>query len=161
MTKQAYNPRMFVKLFAQIFDSSIASDANLRHVFMDLLVMADSDGVVDMTDDAIARRANMPLATIQDAIKSLSAPDPLSRSGIEEGRRIIPIDPKRPWGWQIVNYQHYRGLRTEESRRDYFREYRRKEREAKRPKKKKDPLGKATSGRETLSPRPPKERVNA
>lgn len=145
MTKEPYNPKMFVKLFAQIFDSSIAENASVRHVFMDLLIMADSDGIVDMTDYAIARRANMPLETIQDALKALSAPDPKSRSMIEEGRRIIPVDPKRDWGWQIVNYHHYRGLRTEESRREYFREYRRKEREAKRaPKTKKVPL--STSG---------------
>lgn len=145
MTKEPYNPKMFVKLFAQIFDSSIASDANLRHVFMDLLIMADSDGIVDMTDDAVARRANMPLATIQEALKALGEPDPKSRSMVEDGRRIIPIDKSRDWGWQIVNYHHYRGLRTEESRREYFREYRRKEREAKRgPKVKKVPL--ATAG---------------
>lgn len=149
---------MFVKLFDQIFDSSIASNSTVRHIFMDLLIMADSDGVVDMTDDAIARRSNVPLETIQKAIKTLSSPDPRSRSGVEDGRRIVPLDAHRDWGWQIVNYQHYRGLRTEESRREYFREYRRKEREAKRPKPKSKPVAHPLR---MTTPQPPKERLNS
>lgn len=135
---------MFAKIFVQIFESSIAENYNARHVFMDLLVLADSDGVVDMTPESIARRTNAPLVTIKEAIKVLSNPDPKSRSKDEDGRRIVSLDPKRDWGWQIVNYAHYRAVRDEEKRREYFREYRRKERESKRtgkPKKKLEPVG--------------------
>ena len=51
---------VFAKIFAQIFDSSIAADSAVRHVFMDLLGAADRDGVVDMTLGAISRRTNVP-----------------------------------------------------------------------------------------------------
>ena len=40
---------MFTKVFVKIFDSSIAADLGLRHFFMDILVLADRDGLVDMT----------------------------------------------------------------------------------------------------------------
>lgn len=128
---------MFAKIFGQIFDSSIAENYRYRHVFMDLLVLADSDGVVDMTLEAISRRTNVPIDEVRAAIEFLSAPDAASNSPSEEGRRLLPIDERKPWGWQIVNYQHYRSIRNEEQRREYFREYRRAERGAKNGKKKK------------------------
>lgn len=126
---------MFAKIFSQIFNSSIADNHKHRHVFMDLLVLADSDGVIDMTQEAIARRTNVPLAEIQDAITALTSPDARSNSPQEEGKRLLPIDERKSWGWQIVNYHHYRAIRDEEARRTYMRDYRRAEREKKRPKK--------------------------
>jgi hypothetical protein len=123
---------MFAKVFSQIFDSSIADNYQHRHVFMDLLVLADSDGVVDMTHEAIARRTNVPVDAVRAAIEALSAPDERSRTAAEDGRRLLPLDTSRAWGWQLVNYHHYRAIRDEESRREYMRDYRRKEREAKR-----------------------------
>src|SRR5277367_1471033 len=119
---------MFAKIFSQIFDSSISEDHVIRHVFMDLLVLADRDGVVDMTPDAIARRTNVPLEIVEAAIRKLSEPDPRSRSGDDDGRRIVLLDVHRDWGWQIVNYEMYRNIRDEESRKAYFREYKRKQR---------------------------------
>lgn len=95
---------------------------------MDLLVLADSDGVVDMTPEAISRRTNVPIEEVQKYISELQQPDPTSRSKQEEGRRLVLIDAKRGWGWQIVNYQHYRKIRDEEARRSYFRDAKRKQR---------------------------------
>lgn len=126
---------MFAKVFSQIFDSSIAENPRHRHVFMDLIVLADSDGVVDMTMEAVARRTNVPIEEVRSAIEFLSAPDPASNSPAEDGRRLLPVDSAKTWGWQIVNYQHYRAIRNEEDRREYFRTYRQKERQAKRSKK--------------------------
>lgn len=99
---------------------------------MDFLVLSDSDGVVDMTPEAISRRTNIPLEIIRTAIAELERPDTRSRSHEANGCRLIPIDSNRDWGWKIVNYQHYRKLVDEEARRSYFRDYRRKERANKR-----------------------------
>jgi len=119
---------MFAKVFGQIFDSSIAEDYNCRRMFMDLLVLADSDGVVDMTAEAISRRTNVPIEEVTKYIADLQQPDPMSRSKMEEGKRIVAIDSKRGWGWKIVNYRHYRKIRDEEARRSYFRDAKRKQR---------------------------------
>ena len=119
---------VFAKIFAQIFDSSIASDYVVRHVFMDLLVLADREGVVDMTLDAISRRTNVPEEMVAHAIAELMREDRKSRSHEEDGRRIVPIDSHRDWGWQIVNYEHYRNIRDEEARRTYFRDKKREQR---------------------------------
>lgn len=150
---------MFAKIFSQIFDSSIADNFQHRHIFMDLIVLADSDGVVDMTPEAVSRRTNVPLPVVLEAIAALSMPDSRSNSPQEDGKRLLPVDERKPWGWQIVNYHHYRAIRDEEARREYMREYRRKEREGKRIKKKakkaKDPLGKPGNGRLSLTPHAP------
>jgi len=122
---------VFAKIFSQIFDSSISSDYIVRHTFMDLLVLADRDGVVDMTTDAIARRTNVPEEMIVHAIAKLAAPDAQSRSPEEDGCRLVPIDSRRSWGWQLVNYEHYRNLRDEEARRAYFRDAKREQRSKK------------------------------
>lgn len=153
---------MFAKIFAQIFDSSIADNYRHRHVFMDLLVLADSDGVIDMTAGAIARRTNVPLEEVEEALAALAAPDPASRTPGDDGRRLLPLDSGRAWGWQIVNYHHYRRIRDEESRREYFRDYRRQEREAARAKKRAKgktvrPEHRDDSGRATMTPQPPRE----
>jgi hypothetical protein len=121
---------MFAKVYSQIFDSSIAENYTVRHVFMDLLVLADSEGVVDMTMHAIARRTNVPQEVIRDAIQVLSEPDPASRSEAEDGRRLALVDTHRDWGWRIINYEHYRKLRDEEGRRAYHRDYMRSYRES-------------------------------
>lgn len=116
---------MFAKVFAQIFDSSISEDYMVRHVFMDLLVLADREGIVDMTPTAISRRTNVPVEIINRAIEKLLLPDPTSRSDSHEGCRIAPLDNHRDWGWYIVNFAKYRDMRDEEARKSYFREYQR------------------------------------
>ena len=95
---------MFGKIFTQIFDSSLADDPPTRWVFMDLLVLADQNGVVDMTREAIARRTNVPLKTVTKAVEQLEAGDTRSRSSEFNGARIKRLDDHRDWGWVIVNY---------------------------------------------------------
>lgn len=132
-TKGGTDKTIFAKVFGQIFDSSIAEDYNCRRMFMDLLVLADSTGAVDMTVEAISRRTNVPVEEVVKYVKELCQPDTKSRSKLEEGKRLIPLDSRRDWGWQIVNYKHYRKIRDEAARREYFRD---KQREHRKKKKK-------------------------
>jgi hypothetical protein len=122
---------MYAKVFAQIYDSSIAEDYLVRWVFTDLLVLADKEGIVDMTIAAIARRTNVPQEIVGSAIGKLIQPDESSRSHAEDGRRLVLLDPLRSWGWQIVNYKTYAAIRNEDGRRDYMRNYMQKRRSEK------------------------------
>ena len=114
---------MYAKIFAQIYDSSIAENYQVRHVFMDLLVLADRDGVLDMTPQAIARRTNIPMKVLMSALSALEQPDDQSRSPEGDGRRITRLDPHRDWGWQIVNFKAYHNIRDEDARRENNRRY--------------------------------------
>jgi hypothetical protein len=116
---------MYGKLFAQMFDGTLATKGPWQALvtFQQLIILADQHGVVEMTPEAIARRTTIPLEIIQQGIKALLEPDPDSRSPAENGRRIKPLDEVRSWGWQIVNYEHYRNIRSQEERRAYHRQY--------------------------------------
>lgn len=121
---------MYAKIFTQIFDSSIADNWKHRHVFEDMLKLCNRDGVVDMTFEAVSKRTRIPLPIVRAAIEFLSRPDPDSRTREEEGRRLVPIDPLRRWGWRVVNYQKYREMKTDRDRTEYMREYMRNRRKS-------------------------------
>ena len=125
-------PHVYAKIFRQIFDSSIAEKPELRFTFMDLLVLADSDGVVDMTREAIARITNRPLEIIRSTIIELEGPDPMSRTPDSNGARIKRLDDHRDWGWVILNFDKFRQCATDEQRRVNTRERVRKHRESSR-----------------------------
>ena len=100
----------------------------MRHMFMDLLVLADPTGRVDMTFAAIARRINVPIKVVRVNICKLCKSDPSSRTTKEDGKRLIPLSDDRDWGWQIVNFTDYHAMRDEDARRDYMRTYMRERR---------------------------------
>jgi len=108
---------MFAKIFSQIYDSTLAEDWQVRLVFTDLLTLADINGVVEMTHEAISRRTNVPLEIVRRGISELEKPDPHSRTKADEGRRIQRLEADREWGWFITNYEHYRKIASEEQRR--------------------------------------------
>lgn len=120
---------MFAKIFSQIYDSSIVENAELRFTFMDLLVLADCNGVVDMTHEAISRRTNRPIELIRKTISELEQPDAKSRTPQFRGSRIKRLDGHRDWGWMILNYDRFRKTASEEQRREKTKERTRKWRE--------------------------------
>ena len=112
---------MYAKIFRQIFDSSIAENPELRFTLMDLLVLADSDGVVDMTHEAIARTTNRPLEVIRKTLLELEGPDLRSRTSDANGARIKRLDDHRDWGWVIINFDRFRATATDSQYREKTR----------------------------------------
>lgn len=113
---------MYAKIFRQIFESSIAENYELRHIFMDLLVLADRDGIIDQTPESISRATNIPLDKIHWAIGELSKPDPRSRNPDAHGARLKKLDDHRDWGWLIINFDIYHKLASDEQRRERTKE---------------------------------------
>lgn len=103
--------RLYTRIFNTL-DSSIAEDWQTRHVFEDILKLADH-GVLDMTRQAFARRTNIPMEIVNDAIGKLEAPDPNSRDEAEAGARIVRLDHHRDWGWRIVNWDKYESIHNQ------------------------------------------------
>jgi hypothetical protein len=98
----------FTLIENEILQSTLAENWKARHVFEDLLKLAWPDGIVDIPAKSIAHTTRMPLEVVVEALRYLESPDPESRSPSHEGRRIVLLDPKRPWGWRIVNWDEYR-----------------------------------------------------
>lgn len=107
---------MYVKIFTQILDSSLAENRRLRHFFIDLLLCSDADGNVMMTNTAIARRISADMEEVEWGLEGLQKPDPLSGTPDYDGKRIIPLEG-HGYGWKIVNYERYRDIKSDEQKR--------------------------------------------
>jgi len=116
---------MFGKVFQQMYDGTLGTAGPWEAIvtFQQMIVLADKNGEVDLTIPALARRTTIPLPIIEKGIDALMKPDPYSRTPGEDGRRIVPLDDHRPWGWRIVNYLKYRDIKSEDERRQYHRSY--------------------------------------
>lgn len=120
------------RIHRSFFDSSINdTEPETRLIFIYMIVASDREGRLDITRSALARKVNLPLSAIDRAIDVLGAPDTRSRTPDHEGRRIIPIESARDWGWLVVNKEQYRdgGEPDEEADRAAARDRKRKQRE--------------------------------
>lgn len=113
---------MYGKLFASMYDGTLYGQWQAIITLQQMVILADEDGVLDMTPPALAAKTSIPLEIIETGLQQLSEPDKYSRSAQHEGRRIILIDDARPWGWVIVNYKHYRQLANREDKKKADRE---------------------------------------
>lgn len=104
--------QLYARVFVQILDSSIAEDFECRHVFEDLLKVCDMSGCIDMTRMALARRFNLPLERLNRCIEKLEGPDPASRDPENGGRRLVRLSEHRDWGWRVLNWAKYEGIRN-------------------------------------------------
>ena len=111
-----------------MYDGTLATDWKAMIVFQQLVVLADPDGVVDYTPEALTRRTGIPLDIIEHGLAKLQKPEKYSRSKDSGGKRIILLDDHRPWGWLIVNYAYYCNLATARDRRADARDRKRKQR---------------------------------
>ena len=116
---------MFVKVFRQMYDGTLTARGPWQAlvVFQQLLILADREGVVDMTPEAIARTTTIPVEVVNIGLEALAKDDPDSRRANDDGRRIRLLDDHRNWGWQIVNFSYYQDLISAEQRRTYHRHY--------------------------------------
>ena len=109
---------MYGKVFESMYDGTLSADWKAMVTFQQFIVLADSQGVVDYTPPALSRRTGIPLDILEHGIEKLQQPDKYSRSPEMDGQRIELIDDHRPWGWHIVNYEHYKRLASREDKRE-------------------------------------------
>lgn len=86
------------------------------------------NGVVEASESAIHRMANVTVEEAKDALRILSSPDPNSKSQEFEGRRIEKVNG----GFRLLNYFNYRECKSPEEKAKYMREYMRKRRAEKK-----------------------------
>ncbi len=100
----------FVKVYGTILDSSIwyEKDAT-RLLWITMLAMADSTGYIEAATPGLAGRARISLEDCEEALRLFQSPDKHSKNQEHEGRRAEKVDR----GWQLLNYQDYRDMRTE------------------------------------------------
>ena len=100
----------FVKVYGTILDSSIWYEKDsTRILWITMLAMADSTGYIEAAVPGLAGRARITLEDCEAALEIFQAPDKHSKNQEREGRRVEKVDR----GWQLLNYQDYRDMRTE------------------------------------------------
>ena len=125
---------MYAKIFATLWDGTLADHWEAWTVWVFMLANCGPDGILDVTPSAIARRSGLPPDIVARGLEVLAADDPDSRSPAERGRRIVLLDPARPWGWRLVNYHAYRGVMDAESLREQQRGRKQRQRQRERDK---------------------------
>ena len=100
----------WVKVYRSLWDGTLGCQPEACFVFLFMLAHCDPDGIIEMTPKAIAARSGFDIEAVKRAIQVLEQPDPESRTPNEDGRRIVPLDHHRSWGWRIVNYKQYRDM---------------------------------------------------
>jgi hypothetical protein len=120
---------MYGKVFASMYDGTLVDSWEALVTFQQMIVLADSGGIVDMTPQALSRRTGIPLEIITEGLRVLARPDLSSRTADMDGKRICLLDDHRDWGWFIVNYAKYRDLADAETRRRRDAERKRLQRE--------------------------------
>ncbi len=106
---------IYVPIADSFFESSIMrEELPVRFVMLALIrlaLRAGANGEVDIDPVMFAKSINLPEEQVEFAIKRLMEPDRSSSSPDEEGRRIVPIDPERPFrGWRLVNWARYKHI---------------------------------------------------
>ncbi|WP_372362876.1 hypothetical protein ACCQ10_09275 [Xanthomonas sp. NCPPB 1325] len=115
----------YTKLFSSITESTVWGESYAtRIVWVTMLAMADASGHVYGAIPGLARRANVTLPEVEQALQSFMAPDPYSRTKENDGRRIEEMDG----GWRLINHAKYGAIRNEDERRAYKRDWDRENR---------------------------------
>lgn len=123
----------YTPLFNSIITSSIWNeDCYTRIVWVTMLAIADSGGVVEGSVPGLAVVARVTLDECRSALAKLEAPDQYSRTPEFEGRRIEKVDG----GWRILNFKKFRD--RAKSRAQYQQEYYYQQKEKKVSKEKKE-----------------------
>lgn len=98
----------YTPVFDSVYHGTLCGRWPTLPVWLTVLPMADRNGQIDLTYQAISALTGWPTDLLKQAFAELMQPDPDSRSDEHEGRRLVPIDSDRQWGWQVVNHSKYR-----------------------------------------------------
>lgn len=109
---------MYTKVFRSMYEGTLADSWQAMVTFQQMLILANEDGVVDMTASSIHRTTGIPLDILMMGIAVLEAPDAGSRTPEMEGRRIARLDAHRDWGWFLVNFAKYKKILSREDKKE-------------------------------------------
>lgn len=98
----------YTPVFDTVFQGTLCGKWPTLPVWLSILPLADKNGRIDMTPEAIAALTGWPIDMLQKGLAELCRPDPRSRSKAEGGARLKLIDDTRDWGWLVVNHSQYR-----------------------------------------------------
>lgn len=116
----------FFKLYATIFTGTLnAEPLPTRWLFVAMLSLADSTGLLQATPRYLSSYANITPEEVAEGLDILQRPDPDSSTPDMDGKRIVMESPNV---WRIVNFRKYYEMKRGEERKEYMRTYQRNRR---------------------------------
>lgn len=100
----------YTPVFDSVLDGTLYGRWPHTGVWLCLLSQCNKKGEIDAVPELLAAKIGIPLQMLLDCIRDFMSPDPGSRCGDEEGRRLVLVDTARHWGWRVVNCMRYRRL---------------------------------------------------
>jgi hypothetical protein len=117
---------MYGKIFESMFTGSmVGSGSHVFAVWSFVIANTKQDGYVEINPVLLAAVLGETPDRIESAIEHLCAPDPRSRSKIEDGRRLVKVGE---FAYKVPTHEHYRNVRSDDERRAYFRDKKREQR---------------------------------
>lgn len=98
----------YTPVFNSVLDGTLYGRWPHTGVWLCLLSQCDQRGHIDAVPALLAAKIGVPEETLKACIADFMSPDPGSRTGDLEGRRLELIDPSRDWGWRVINHSLYR-----------------------------------------------------
>jgi hypothetical protein len=98
----------YTPVFDTVLEGTLCGKWPHTGVWLCLLSQCDYRGYIDQVPELLAIKMGIPLADLLTCIRDFTQPDARSRSPESEGRRLVPIDDARDWGWRVVNVGLYR-----------------------------------------------------
>lgn len=99
----------YTPLFDTMLDGTLYGRWPHTGIWGCLLSQCDRRGNVDIVPALLAAKIGVTVDLLLQCISDFMQPDPDSRTGDLEGRRLELIDPaSRQWGWRVINHAGYR-----------------------------------------------------
>jgi hypothetical protein len=73
-----------------------------------LLSRASREGVINEVPESLAAHIGISVEQLMASIRYFMEPDESSTSPDADGRRLELIDPRRSWGWRVINHAKYK-----------------------------------------------------
>ena len=116
---------MYGKFFASTFTGSMFGAGTAVFAVWGYVIANTVDARVELNPKLLASILGTTVEAVEQAINELCEPDPLSRNGDAEGRRL---QREGQYQYRVTSHEIYRALKNEEDRRAYNRDKQRKSR---------------------------------
>jgi hypothetical protein len=108
----------YTPVFDTVLDGTLFGKWPHTGIWVCLLSQCDRQGHIDVAPALLAAKIGIPVDLLMSCISDFMKPDPGSRTGDKEGRRLelidsVPTSPdesraSRDWGWRVINHKKYR-----------------------------------------------------
>ena len=98
----------YTPVFSTVLDGTLYGRWPHTGVWLCLLSQCDRLGRIDAVPALLAAKIGVSESVLRECVADFMAPDPGSRTGDLEGRRLELIDSSRDWGWRVINHSLYR-----------------------------------------------------